>query len=134
MHKRMIIELADALEHHKIKDVGYNQETICYTSGTEPDRGLHGCRTVGCVAGNAVALFLGKKALKRAYSIHDIEEWNNGAMLLAASLLGLTKTQAVRLFESTSTNADSTPKQAARVLRRLAATGRVDWAWAMKED
>lgn len=82
-----------------------------------PSAFKHECGTSMCIAGWALALFTKDKT---------VTELGRNAKEAAAKVLGLSPLTAHELFIHGS-YAGSDPDQAARTIRHLVATGKVDW-------
>lgn len=84
---------------------------------------MHECGTPSCFAGHAAAMSMGTKKIRHWSFLHRID---------AANFLGLTDSQAERLFipgiPGQSKHYTITNKQGAALLRHLAETGRVSWS------
>ena len=92
------------------------------------------CESASCLAGHAVVYFGDTDLLKQSalmnlgQSLFAFANWTHD---FAAELLGLGKEQAHDLFipdEDMFDYTEITQQEAAKVLRHLAATGKVDWA------
>jgi hypothetical protein len=126
MNKKRILEVADAIERHAIKDLGFNMSTYMQTPlqrWAMPDRSGHDCGTVGCIAGWTLALTNG---------VATVKEMLGGRIhAKAAEALGLDRLTALELFLAPGMGChygQVTPEEAVRVLRHLAETGVVDWS------
>jgi hypothetical protein len=126
--------LADTIEDHAKRkeglrgEIGFNMDYIFFTPLSErakPKDNIDSCGTVACLAGWAGALAQPKASLR---------ELNESEQLIrerAEVFLGLPSAEAGRLFYPSGVMVswgDITPKQAVRVLRHLAKTGKVDWS------
>jgi hypothetical protein len=122
-----ILKVADAIEQASVPNVGFNMTAwISEASPEMPDRSGRNCGTVACVAGWATIVALGRET--------DDSPWDVGQ-----SFLELDAPTAGDLFLPNYDTEDkrhamtsATPADAARVLRNLAITGKVDWEAAMK--
>lgn len=112
----------------------------------DPDRPTD-CRTACCLAGAAVQFFGDEtwlaEAMRRQYSERDAfdkhltlpfwgpygqQRGHNNVLSKATELLGLTRAQAKSLFVPGGWLPDyNDPQWAARTIRHLIATGKVDW-------
>ncbi len=120
MNKERILKVADAIENHHFKTLGFNM--INYISEEVPDRSGHDCGTTACIAGWVHAL---QKGIKKTLACKlPIAEY-------AQKYLGLNDRQAWALFMECTTNI--TDKEAVKVLRHLAETGNVNWRIAYDE-
>lgn len=119
-----ILKVADAIEQHSIAELGFNMNYEHYVSGEYDrceslDRSGHGCGTVACIIGWTNAVFASEPL---------------GLSETAVAHLGISVRDGDRLFWPDKerwgirTYDDITPAQAVSTLRRLAATGEVDWS------
>jgi hypothetical protein len=128
-NKRDLRLLASAIRNEKIK-IGRRSVTF----GMPFWKTITQCGTWACVGGSAEILF---KVKREAPSPDDPEALYPGAPTAPPSLeakvgarLGLTKVQRDALFYPAAHNNrawEATPRQAARVIRHLASTGKVRW-------
>ena len=116
MNKERILKVADAIENHHFKTLGFNMES--FIAEHSSDRSEHDCGTTACIAGWVHALQKGIKKTLMCKLADDIGEY-------AQKYLGLNDHQADRLFYEVNSNI--TDKEAVKVLRHLAETGVVDW-------
>lgn len=124
MNKERILELANVIERHSIPGLGFNMSVYGCTG--MQDLSGHGCGTVGCIAGHAVAHF---ELDGDPSPLPDLV----GVSRRAAEILGLDFTTREDLFcpEGYSEAPEMyPPAKAVAVLRHLAETGEVDWAIA----
>lgn len=123
MNKERILHLADAIETGS-EILGFNMNYE-YATLDDPscDKSDHGCGTVACILGWTVHLFCKRPTLCQLQDRH-----------LAASLLAINEDKAYHLFYPSQRYgvkySEVTPQKAARVLRHLAETGKVDWSVA----
>ena len=90
------------------------------------------CGSNTCIAGWAVA-FLG--AEDQIWKYRKLHYGNSMIPEYAQELLGLSHSQSEKLFISIPyMDRDPTPRDAAMVLRHLAATGKVDWQAARTDE
>ena len=116
MNKEMLLELADRIEESET----YSQSDY-YTW----------CRAPACIAGHCVTMhpeFV--EFVEEAYCI--CEGSYQHIRILARKMLELEKNQAAKLFRAyppgpVNSHTPVTNATAARVLRRLAKTGQVEW-------
>jgi hypothetical protein len=143
MNKVAVLEHADYIENLRHTKKYNKQDRFKFNMSSYED----GCGTIGCIAGSIVYKKLGRKAYSEL-AIHKYE----GIFELAKKELGLTHTQACRLFtpglrdfglsynDDTNTyilhNGKSvkydvydtvTGPKAAKVMRHLVKTGKIDW-------
>ncbi|MBO9589572.1 hypothetical protein [Devosia sp.] len=130
MNAENILRVADAIEQHAIKDLGFNMAGYCdRTTPDAPDHTGHHCGTTACIAGWAIAIehqLTGESLLEEITRRPVVSD-------AAASFLGIDGHQASDLFFAGShpEHSDNWPaisaEAAVRTLRHLAATGEVDW-------
>lgn len=122
-----ILKVADAIEQASVPGLGFNMnQVLCEAHPENPDHTGRHCGTVGCIAGWAFVLATGQ-----------MEQGRYGAAkAMARNWLGLSERDAERLFYPDFglevSYRSITQPQAARALRNLAITGKVDWEAAMK--
>lgn len=117
MNKERILDLADIIENDRLPLVEFNMMNwALQRSDIHPE-----CGTAACIAGYAVCAAHGNKWAK------ERAERKCGAFIprVAQRILGLGNVQATNLFHGSTTRDRSL---AARVLRHLAKTGKVDWS------
>lgn len=119
MNKRKVLKLANFIERQGFKTLGFNMDVFYDTVEYNEDFSGHGCGTVACVAGWCVAMEHGLKEFNTSTDKHMADD-------KARDMLGLTDTQADDLFYELDQG--KTDKDAAKVLRHLAETGKVDWS------
>lgn len=126
MNAEAILRVADAIEKGSVPDLGFNMNTFrsrAFPLDEDPvyDKSGRGCGTVACIGGWTCEVLLGER----------------GSMKRAANLLGIRYDQEDELFYATNYPGGDgivgplrqiTQAQAVAVLRRLAATGEVDWS------
>lgn len=136
---KKLLRLADVIEHpRKNGFLGLKFNLADWFRTPRGDDGEHEipakakddnwCGTVACIAGFQVAIGPKKAGRKAIKSFWDgTGNWgNNGPIAEEAKLqLGLTEREASSLF--TPGYYEYTAKQAAKVIRHFANTGRVDW-------
>ncbi len=83
-----------------------------------PDEATPACQTTCCIAGFIIA-----NTIKRG---EHFDNGDNSYATTAKKLYGLTDNQAFSLFHGPRR---ATPAQAARCIRNLIDTGRVDWCY-----
>lgn len=123
--------LADTIEQHRIKDLGFNMMAFASSCEISPelDRSGHSCGTTACIGGHAVALAHADWTLSDLAAADDV----GSSHLLhndARDWLGITEDQADCLFYKSPKGVPfemTTPAMAVKTLRHLAATGVVDW-------
>jgi hypothetical protein len=124
MNVANILKVADAIEQHSIPDLGFNM--AAWYGSEDADLSGHRCGTVACIAGWTMAVLAPDK-------LHD--DWGSA---MPGALLGLAFDQHRQLFIPQGDDChgayDATPAVAAKLLRILAITGKVDWNAAMKSD
>ena len=134
LNTAFITELAERLEKLQAGDttqtheVGFNMGswfTIWdyQDDAKKADKSGHACGTTACIAGHVVTLHNAKTGVPLSRSPDSVST-------KAQEVLGLTSSQAYVLFHGSPMDTelrDTTPGQAAKVLRHLAATGYVDW-------
>ena len=110
MNKANILKLADHIENLKPEE--YDQSVFA-----------HDCGAPACIAGHAVFL------AESWDQVSEDEESEHLTPCLASCWLGLQMPEAHELFDSDPVHLDKTPttQDAARTLRHLAETGKVDW-------
>ena len=131
-----ILKVADAIEGATVPDLGFYMGAWIGKDG-DADRSGRGCGTTACVAGWAFVVENG----------FEPREYEDNVCAIAAQYFGLDSDTADCLFVPTADwldkdnwdpetfrfpITDATPEEAARVLRNLAITGKVDWEAAMK--
>lgn len=127
--------LADTIEQHRIKDLGFNMMAFAIKNPLHSDKDLypdfdrsgHSCGTVACIGGHAVALAHADWSLDQLVEADDREEPLHRE---ARDWLGLTQYEADVLFYGFPHGVQFshvTPAMAVKTLRHLAATGVVDW-------
>jgi len=122
MNKERILDLADIIENDRLPLVRFDINWWARREYESP----HECGTIACIAGYAVAAAYGNRIAKHFKTDVGGE---------ARRILGLTVDEARELFSDgwRTLKPRPTNKQAARVLRHLAATGKVDWSIALAE-
>lgn len=128
MNKRNVLAVAAAIEKHSIKRLGFNMgRYFGKASNVGKDMSGHRCGTVACIAGWAYAVKHGSKLPKNA--VGDVEY---AAYSEAVKFFGLNDSlsDTWELFHPSRPWATITPKDAVKVLRNLAKTGKVDWSVA----
>lgn len=126
-YKERILDLADIIEKAKIN--------VKFSMGDwVEDHGGLNCQTAACIAGYAVCAAHGedraKQAVFRPEGRLKLFPGHRGIQDEAARILGLTEEQSDQLFVMDGWDHPMekvTKKQAAKVLRHLAETGKVDW-------
>lgn len=132
MNKANILKVADAIEQHSIKWLGFNMSAWFDDEPREnmhEDKTGHNCGTVACIGGWTAAVLLNRKtengASKAVSRVSEDRLWK---------FLGLEERVAQKLFLPNSKVSgpwrNITPRQAVRVLKYLAETGKVDWSQA----
>ncbi len=129
-----ILKVADAIQAAELvaQDIGFSMGSL----GGPPeahcvDLSGHSCGTVACIAGTAVAVLEGVEVFRKFRLYSD----ERAAPLLGLTRVGLFDGQAGALFfPNEACRNEITPMHAARALRILAITGKVDWIAAMKTD
>jgi hypothetical protein len=130
MNTTNILAVADAIEQHTIPNVGFNMAYYFANAaaGEAIDRSGHDCGTTACIFGHALVLMAEGDIHVAQYGPMwrpDIQKW-----------LGLTDEQTAfvcyaqnhpGLRDQTLAFHEIEPAQAVRTLRRLAASGTVDW-------
>lgn len=119
MNKERILEVADAIENHKIADLGFNMNYEYFDPKYDgADRSGHNCNTVACILGWVNAM-----DGRRGSTSKDEAE----------TTLGINSRLGDNLFYPDDVNGydDVTPREAAITLRKLARTGEVDWSHAI---
>jgi hypothetical protein len=124
MNKERIEQLAVAIESHAIDELGFNMGFFRFTGGAVDASG-HDCGTVACIAGTAVTLGKLDGRFLAAADWLDIPYDKVGQELFFPG-----DASGIRVHDWTLI----TPSHAAAVLRRLAETGRVDWAAVLPEE
>lgn len=127
MNRKLLKKIATKLEHQspiKIGDmeVGFNMSR--FASDSEADKLNHKCKTTGCIAGWAIAL------TDPEFFIGSIRYESPAPDQEAQDILKLTTLQAAELFYGSPTGTDLhkvKPIQAARTIRHLLKTGKVEW-------
>lgn len=138
MNKKRLTQLAEWLEagapheHVKFNMSYYLLLTNAEDQILDPEESvLNACGTVCCIAGSA-AQFFGGEQLKRL-TASEAELRVPG---IAQKVLGLTRSKAQQLFVPDKLPvggySDIDPKSAAKVIRNLIKTGKVDWSLASK--
>lgn len=136
MRKARLLKLAEVLEspaaekHFNMGDWFDNPNADVCDADVPAKKFVAQCGAAACTAGWTIAIFE-PRALVKPIGFLD------NALVRAASLLSLNYDQACDLFTPMSeTMRDGTeamsagPKQAAKVVRHLAETGKVDWSVA----
>lgn len=135
VNRENILKVADAIENHSIKWLGFNMASWFDADARHPwspkDNTNHNCGTVACIGGWAGVLAMGKKTEKSAAkALANLNETR------IHEFLGLETEVARSLFlpshKVVGKWSDITPAQAVRVLRHLAETGKVNWRKAGK--
>ena len=103
-----ILKTADMIEKSETYDQG-----IWFRSWPNPDKNW--CGTPACIAGHV--------AVANGYNANPENRTTKDVAAFAQCVLGLDDHQASALFAGVS----ATNERAARTLRNLAATGKVDW-------
>ena len=119
MNKENVLALAERMEGLEEYDDATNNRDNMYSQR----EWVFGCGSPACIAGHAAAM-LGTGIVT-----------NSNADRMAMEFLGIDWHEAHDLFDSmpnTYFENDPSPKDAACVLRHLAATGKVDWFEATK--
>ena len=125
MNRELILKLADQIEKSKSYSQG-EQVRIKLTS-----KGGESCGTPGCISGHCVVMHSNFDSFEGLSGRHffgkDGRQYETSAT--AAKMLELNYKQAKDLFSPVPYGffRPSTAKDAARTLRYLAATGKVDW-------
>lgn len=133
-----IIQLAEHLEK------GARVEGVIDAFDMCEFKSLGHCKTVGCIAGHAMALFAPDR-FRRPRTIDTIRE---AFKKEARRLLEISRPTAEALFTPDETHGfesykgledgwryeDVTPGGAAKVLRNLVETGEVDWYFAFSDN
>jgi hypothetical protein len=128
VNRENVLKVAEAIENHSIKWLGFNMSFIGTTADEDhPDR-LNSCQTIACIAGWT------KAVLEPVGSSAEFLHWTERHFTHdVADLLGLDGYESAELFLPDRVEWDTiTPAQAVRVLRHLAETGEVDWSVADK--
>jgi hypothetical protein len=145
MNKERLLKLADAIENKTDPKIGFQMEN--YITTVKANIRERHCETACCIAGFANALFDTSKYLqfqKLQAKRRDIIPYGNFGEIAsfgknASNILGLASEDSNMLFypedycilpsgEDFLEYKDITRKDAAKVIRHLVATGKVDWA------
>jgi hypothetical protein len=133
-----ILKLAEVLEsdaaaaHFNMGEWFHHDGDHALPLGVTVAEAIQDCGTVACIAGWAVVAF---------HSAEELRDVNFDLAAIAANDLGLSSYRAMEIFTPGSAphvvECDlpvyhATPKQAAKLLRHLAATGEIDWREAFK--
>ena len=135
MNKKKLLEIAKWLEagaKPKCGVVKFDMSDFVWPRKQKKDGSV--CGTAACIAGTACVWEHGPE-LGHKIATNDIGvfERYGGAFEEGQRILGLTYTQAMDLFYGGSSVSgsielsDITPKWAARCIRKLVKTGKVDW-------
>lgn len=132
MNVKKISAVADAIEKHEIENLGFNMNyefrEIRPGEFHVHDFSGHNCNTVACIAGWTVVLQCG------ADRIYD----DMPIMQLAKDILDLDYLESNTLFMPGIIDGinyyEASQKDAVKVLRHLAKTGKVDWTTAVADD
>lgn len=147
MNRKNLLRLADFIEQHKAKSVGFNMSTYADDdSHPDSDRSGHECKTVACIAGHGFLLAEGYRKITRdrasrmAWGFPGVYDDNAGsAFSVSKEFLDLTEDEAREMFVmynyfgSTSMD-DITAGDAVKLLRNAAETGKVDWYKVLGEE
>lgn len=133
VNRENVLRVADAIENHSIKWLGFNMQSYAASASRfAPDK-LNGCGTVACLAGWTKAV-LGNVRTERGLLAWErrVSRKDRGVAKDTAPLLGLDDDDASDLFHPDGwwQHENQTPAQAVAVLRHLAETGEVDWSIA----
>lgn len=124
MNTERIFQVADAIERAIYGNkLGFNMHATVEKS--YPDHSGRGCGTVACIAGWARVIMENGRIAPGGYG---------GVLDPAQHWLGLTASQAHRLFAPTNVSGDpynATDKQAVWLLRNFALNGNIDWKTAL---
>lgn len=129
MNKDAILTLADIIEQQSLPKVRFDMSTYGDHDVTADEEI---CGTVCCIAGTAVIALGNVPAEDVASALVFLPKIGKDIKGYAAELLGLDVTQKYDLFEPRWSLIHKdlrkvTKEEAARTLRHLAETGRVDW-------
>lgn len=127
MNVTNLTRLADLLESPEAEghfDIGtwFSYKMPSRISGFAIRQQLHNCGTTACIGGWAAALGGEEGTIGNAWSDKEVREW-----------MGLPETGAYWSLCYAYPTESITPKQAARVIRNLIATGSVDWSILSEE-
>lgn len=122
IHKARLAVLADWLEaggeSPHIKFGMYTYLTFLDKNGNETPDKDEACGSICCMAGALAQTFGDRMAMRKGTSI----------MQCARELVGMNALDAMELFVPSMLDLRAvTPRQAARVVRHLIATGEIDW-------
>jgi hypothetical protein len=123
MNKDRILAVADAIEKHSIRGLGFNMGD--FIASWNEDNSGHHCGTTACIAGWAYHL------AKRRKTAVNVDRYPGGAGDVARDWMGLSDRIAGGLFYARGRTAaleEIPASHAVAVLRRLAETGKVDWS------
>lgn len=125
MNKENILKVADAIERHSVRGLGFNMGAWLDDTGCRVDFSGFNCDTTACVAGWAVAVQTGINfAHDLRFNIIPEDDFYERAR----EFFDIDDILAHALFYRLSRNIDvATDKQAVATLRRLAETGKVYW-------
>jgi hypothetical protein len=145
--KDVIRGVAKALEKSVVAKechIGFNLSTYYdnnkYSIFPIEDRTKHKCGTVACIAGWTVILYkkdgdLRKRPLRDSEVYKRYHVGAGNIMGDAMDIMGISFKEAEALFEPDSVDKTRvTPKDAAKVLRHFAKTGKIDWERVIKDD
>ena len=136
MNTARLLALADAIEGHVLPELGFNMEVYYSTAYRNlPDRSGHECGTIACIAGWACKLYgsLGEGYFATAAYHLDLDyETANELFIPPGPAHWDEENHSWQEFPVNTWKA--TPAQAARVIRHLAATGKVDWRVAFESE
>jgi hypothetical protein len=140
MNKERILQLADFIENGKAveADLGFNMTDFWepQAHALSEDKSGHDCGTVACIAGHALFL-TGKATVGKPKTVPSVAI--EAARWLGLEDMGEMNEVADQLFYGWSPGdqyvrglyavdmSRVTPADAAKVLRNLAETGKVDW-------
>lgn len=124
MNRERILQLADEIEAMPYKNLTGFADSGWIGSNEQPtgfNMKSFGCGTAACIGGHA--------AYRQRQEDPGTRYNPNGLSGMASKWLGIDPQLGDRLYYPAVDDYDSiTPKQAARVLRHLAETGKVDWS------
>ena len=131
MNRENLLHVADAIENHKIQDLGFNMSTWNdVTADWAIDHSGHSCGTVACIGGTAAVLMSAR---------NPRNQWNSEAK--AANWLGLSSRERHLLFFGKPTGVeflcDVQAKHAVATCRYAAEHNVIDWdkaqTWAAEQ-
>ena len=121
MNVENIRRVADAIEKHEIKDLGFNMRVYGSSVFKWADHTGRGCGTTACIAGWAAII----GGFRSPETIRD----RDGFVIskFAQDFLDIGSYEESELFEPDVNREEISAEQAVRTLRHLADTGRVEW-------